>query len=119
MMSGLKSCMMCAHFSVIDLQNAAHSTKNTIIFGNLPLLLPPDRLRHLSMVENSRIQYAQAVAIAARKVALKPKEETASELYQRINSEKEAKKNRGVKSAAKKMIKKKVLKKMTSYFGKK
>jgi hypothetical protein len=44
---------------------------------------------------------------------------TATESHRRINSEKEAKKNRGVKAAAKKMIKKKVLKKMPSYFGKK
>jgi hypothetical protein len=48
-----------------------------------------------------------------------PVAETATESHRRINSEKEAKKNRGVKVAAKKMIKKKVLKKMTSYFGKK
>jgi hypothetical protein len=61
----------------------------------------------------------EAVAIAAGKVPSKPKAETATESHRRINSEKEAKKNRGVKAAAKKMIKKKVLKKMTSCFGKK
>ncbi len=71
------------------------------------------------MDEMSRIQFAEAVAIAARKVALKPKDETPSEAFRRISSEKEAKKNRAVKSGAKKMIKKKQLKKMTTYFCKK
>jgi hypothetical protein len=71
------------------------------------------------MDEISRIQWAEAVAIAAGKVPLKPKAETATESHRRINSEKEAKKNRGVKAAAKKMIKMKFFKKMTSYFGKK
>jgi hypothetical protein len=59
------------------------------------------------MDEISRIQWAEAVAIATGKVPLKPKVETATESHRRINSEKEAKKNRGVKAAAKKMIKRK------------
>jgi hypothetical protein len=71
------------------------------------------------MDEISRIQWVEAVAIAAGKVPLKPKVETGTESHRRINSEKEAKMNRGVKAAAAKMVKKKVLKKMTSYFGKK
>jgi hypothetical protein len=72
-----------------------------------------------SLDDATKIQYAKAVEIAARKVELKPKEESASEVYHRINSEKEAKKNRGVKSAAKKMLKKKQIKKMSAYFAKK
>jgi hypothetical protein len=83
--------------------------------------LHPDSAQTIttSMDDTSRIQFAEAVSIAARKVAFKRKEESNSELYYRINSEKEAKKNRIVKSAAKKMLKKKQLKKMTAYYAKK
>ncbi len=71
------------------------------------------------MDDACKIQYAKAVEIASRKVELKPKEESASEVYHRIHSEKEAKKIRQVKSAAKKLLKKKKMKKMTAYFVKK
>jgi hypothetical protein len=71
------------------------------------------------MDDACKVQYAKAVTIAARKVALKPKEESVSEVYHRINSEKAAKKNRRVKSAAKKMVKKKQIKPLSAYFVKK
>jgi hypothetical protein len=64
-------------------------------------------------------QMATAVQIAARKVELQPKTESASEMYTRINSEKEMKKNSAVKRAARKMVKTKKIKKMTAYFVKK
>jgi hypothetical protein len=71
------------------------------------------------MEETSRIQMAKAVQIAARKVAFKKKEESAGEAFRRIEEEKDLKINRGAKRAAKKMLKKKQLKKVSSYFIKK
>jgi len=71
------------------------------------------------MDETSRIQMAKAMQIAARKVDLKNKEESASETFRRVTEEKELKINRGAKRAAKQMIKKKQIKKLTSYFVKK
>ena len=68
------------------------------------------------MDETSRIQMAKAMQIAARKVDLKNKEESASETFRRVQEEKEKKINRGAKRAAKQMIKKKQIKKLTSYF---
>jgi hypothetical protein len=67
----------------------------------------------------ARSQMAVAVQIAARKVELQPKLESGSEMYTRINSEKEAKKNKAVKRAARKMVKAKKIKKMTAFFFKK
>ena len=62
---------------------------------------------------------AKAMQIAARKVDLKNKEESASETFRRVKEEKEKKINRGTKRAAKQMIKKKQIKKLSSYFAKK
>lgn len=67
----------------------------------------------------ARSQMAIAVQIAARKVELQPKAESGSEMYTRINSSKELKKNKAVKRAAKKLVKQKGIKKMTAYFSKK
>jgi predicted Zn-dependent protease len=61
-------------------------------------------------------QMARAIQIAARKVKLLPKAESGFEMYTRINSDKVKKKNKAVKRAAKKMVKKKEIKKMTTYF---
>ena len=61
-------------------------------------------------------QMATAVQIAARKVVLTEKMESGFEKYNRINSEKEAKKIKAVKRAARKMVKNKQMKKMTAYF---
>ena len=72
-----------------------------------------------SMDNTTRIQMAKAVEITARKVPFKPKEESVSESFRRITLEKEARKNCQVKRAAKKMVKKKQIKKMTAYFGSK
>ena len=62
---------------------------------------------------------AAAIQLAASKVEKKPKEESGSESFRRIQSTKEAKINRGVKRAAKQMIKKKQMKALTSYFANK
>jgi hypothetical protein len=62
-------------------------------------------------------QMSKAVAIAARKVEKKEKEETGAEKYRRISAEKEEKKIKSVKRAARGLIKKKKIKKMTAYFG--
>jgi hypothetical protein len=65
-----------------------------------------------------RQQMAGAIAIAANKVPKRPKEETPSETFQRIRAQKEDKQNKGIKRAAKVLLKKKKMKKMTSYFNK-
>ena len=52
-------------------------------------------------------------------VEKKKKQETNGEMHKRIMEEKEAKLNRGVKKAARTMVKKKEIKKLTAYFGKK
>jgi hypothetical protein len=66
----------------------------------------------------SRIEMTKAFQLAARKVEKKPKEETGGEMYQRITAEKEAKTNRSLKKAAKTLLKKKKIKKLTTYFRK-
>ena len=52
-------------------------------------------------------------------VEKKKKQETNGEMHKRIMEEKEAKLNRGVKKAARTMVKKKQIKKLSAYFGKK
>jgi hypothetical protein len=64
-------------------------------------------------------QMAIAIQIAARKVELQPKAESGFEIFNRIHLEKEEKKIKSVKRAAKKMVKKKEIKKISSYFLKK
>ena len=60
---------------------------------------------------------AKAIQSAARKVVFrKEKNELASETFRKIKEEKEFKSNRGVKRVAKQMIKKKQMKKVSSYF---
>jgi hypothetical protein len=71
------------------------------------------------LVVLARSQFATAVQIAARKVELQPKAESGFEMHTRINSDKDLKKNKAVKRAAKKMVKRKEIKKMTAYFVKK
>jgi hypothetical protein len=66
----------------------------------------------------SRQQMAEAIAIAANKVPKRPKEETPSETFGRIRAQKEEKQNIGIKRAAKVLLRKKKIKKMTSYFNK-
>jgi hypothetical protein len=66
-----------------------------------------------------RIEMAKAFHLAARKVEKKPKVETKTEMHQRTTAEKEAKTNRCVKKAAKTMLKKKKIKKLTTCFSKK
>lgn len=66
-----------------------------------------------------RDQMKKAVEIAARKVKKEPKAETGQEMFLRIRQESETKKNKGIKKAAKSMVKKKTIKKMTGYFSKK
>jgi hypothetical protein len=67
----------------------------------------------------ARSQMAKAIQIAARKIELQPKSESGSEMHSRIILEKEEKKNKSVKRAAKIMVKKKQIKKLSAYFEKK
>jgi hypothetical protein len=78
------------------------------------------------MEDESKTLYRQemarmwrAVAIHALKREKKPLEETSSELFDRLSEEKEARKVRRVKSAAKAAVKQKKIKPMTAYFGRK
>ena len=63
-----------------------------------------------------RDQMREAVEVAARKVKKGPKTETQSEKFVRIRQEKETKNNKNVKRAAKNLVKKKKIQKMTAYF---
>jgi hypothetical protein len=67
----------------------------------------------------ARQQMSQVVAIAASKVEKKTKEETNTEKFKRITAENNEKNIRSVKRAAKGLIKKKKIKKLTAYFYKK
>ena len=67
----------------------------------------------------SRSKMALAFQVAAGNVEKKKKQETNGEMHKRIMEEQEAKLNRGVKKAARTMVKKKQIKKLTAYFGKK
>ncbi len=71
------------------------------------------------LVVLARSQLETAIQIVARKVELQPKAESGFEMHTRINSEKYLKKNKAVKRGAKKMVKRKEIKKMTAYFLKK
>jgi hypothetical protein len=67
-----------------------------------------------------REQFTAAMVVAGRKVAkMDTKEETPTEIYLRINAAKVVKENKTIKSAAKKLVKKKKLKKISSFFIKK
>ena len=66
-----------------------------------------------------REQMRKAVAIAAEKVEKGPKAETGHEMSVRIHEEKETKKNKSIKRAAKSMIKKKKMRGLSAYFAKK
>lgn len=61
----------------------------------------------------------QAFVLAGSKVEKHPKEETSSEMFQRIRDAKELKLNKKAKSAARTSVKKKKIKKLTVYFSKK
>jgi hypothetical protein len=66
-----------------------------------------------------RQQFTAAMVVAGAKVEKKDKEETPRELFQRIKVAKVLKENKSIKSAAKKLLKKKKLKKLSCYFAKK
>jgi hypothetical protein len=69
--------------------------------------------------KNYREQFTAAMVVAAAKVEKKDKEETPNECYERIKVAKILKENKSVKSAAKKLLKKKKIQKMTCYFSRK
>jgi hypothetical protein len=64
-------------------------------------------------------KFAAAMTVAARKVEKKDKGETPTEMFVRINAAKAIKENKSIKSAAKKLLKKKKLKKISTFFVKK
>ena len=67
-----------------------------------------------------REQFTAAMVVAARKVPkTDTKAETPTEMYLRINAAKAVKENKSIKSAAKKLVKKKKLKKISTFFIKK
>jgi hypothetical protein len=66
-----------------------------------------------------REEFTAAMSVAARKVEKKDKEETPTEMFVRINAAKVIKENKSIKSAAKKLVKKKKLKKISTFFDKK
>jgi hypothetical protein len=66
-----------------------------------------------------REQFTAAMVVAGAKVEKKDKEETPREVFQRIKGAKTLKENKSIKSAAKKLVKKKKIKKLSCYFIKK
>ena len=64
-------------------------------------------------------QMRKAVELAAKKVKKEAKAETPGEQFLRIRQETEAKRNKLVKRGGKSLIKKKLIKPMTTYFSKK
>jgi hypothetical protein len=79
---------------------------------------------HQNVAQHPSLQYREqftaAMVLAGRKVPKTDiKEETPTEMYLRINAAKVAKENKTIKSAAKKLVKKKKLKKISSFFIKK
>ena len=67
-----------------------------------------------------REQFTAAMVLAGRKVAkTATKEETPTEMFLRINAAKVVKENKSIKSAAKKLVKKKKLKKISTFLIKK
>jgi hypothetical protein len=65
-----------------------------------------------------REHFAAAMVVAARKVEKKDKTETPTEMFVRINAAKVVKENKSAKSAAKKLVKKKKLTKISTFFSK-
>ncbi len=67
-----------------------------------------------------RQQFTAAMVVAARKVEkTDTKEETPTEMFVRISAAKLTKENKRVKSAAKKLVKTKQIKKISTFFLKK
>jgi hypothetical protein len=64
-------------------------------------------------------QMHDSFVLAGKKVEKSPKDESPSEMFARIRTAKELKSNKKAKAGAKKLVKKKVIKKMTLYFPKK
>jgi hypothetical protein len=64
-------------------------------------------------------QFYAACSIQAGKREKKPLQESPSEMYERISEQKDAKKIKRAKSAAKASLKKKKMKTMAFYFGEK
>jgi hypothetical protein len=71
------------------------------------------------MLDDALKQMHDAFVLAGSKVVKKPKEETASEMFQRIRDAKELKKIKKVKSATRTMVKKNKIKKLSAFFPKK
>jgi 2-oxoglutarate dehydrogenase complex dehydrogenase (E1) component-like enzyme len=69
--------------------------------------------------QHYRQQFAAAIAVAACKVEKKEKEEMPAEMFQRITAAKVIKENKSIKSAAKMLVKKKKIQKISTYFHKK
>ncbi len=63
-----------------------------------------------------REQFTAAMVVAARKVEKTAKEETPTEMFARINAAKVVKANKSIKTAEKKLVKKKKLKKISTFF---
>jgi hypothetical protein len=63
-----------------------------------------------------REQFTAAMVVAGQKVVKKEKEETPTEMFVRISAAKVAKENKRTKSTAKKLVKKKKVQKISSFF---
>jgi hypothetical protein len=101
-----------------------HSLKLIVFFAPSSILLSTME-DIISLQQNChptpqhREQFTAAMSVAARKVEKKVKEETPTKMFVRINAAKVVKENKSVKTAAKKLLKKKKLKKISTFFVKK
>jgi len=116
----MMASLLCYASSLMSAQTRIHGEKeeSTIIIV-VTFATSGNRGEGELMDETSRRKMALAFQVAAGKVEKKEKKETNGEMHKRIMEEKEAKLNRGVKKAARTMVKKKEIKKLTAYFGKK
>jgi hypothetical protein len=78
--------------------------------------VPKSPAQYVHPTQHYREQFTAAMVVAGRKVEKKEKEETPTEMFVRISAAKVVKENKRTKTAAKKLVKKKKVQKMSSFF---
>jgi hypothetical protein len=74
--------------------------------------------KNVHPTQQYREQFTAAMVVAGHKVEKKEKEETPTEMFVRISAAKVAKENKRTKSAGKKLVKKKQVQKISTFFQK-
>ena len=115
----MMASLLCDASSLMSAQTTNHGERAESTIITIITLASKGDGGEPMMDATSRSKMALAFQVAAGNVKKKKKEETNGEMHKRVMEEKEAKLIRCVKKAAKTMIKKKQIKKLTAYFGKK